>query len=228
MVFSIMCLSLFYKKISDLNGELILNEISIADLKKMAEILVIDDQEFDYLNDLQKYDFKIRKINDITALSDVEAYPIVLCDIRGVGKFLNSKYDGANLINQLRVKYPDKIIIAYTAESYEADFEPFLSNADEVIAKGTCSIESWASLLEKYVKGLADPVKQWERTRKKLFAAGVSTVEVAKYESEYVKAINNGSFESFKKLYGAKKPGSNIIIELASSTFAKIITHKKY
>ena len=222
-----MCMSLFYKKIAELNGEAILKEISITDLKKMAEIIVIDDHEFDYLHDLQKYDFNIRQKNDLTDLSDVEVYSIILCDIRGVGKFLKSKYDGANLIKQLRSKYPNKIILAYTAEPYEADFEQFLSSADEVIAKGTYTIELWAALLEKYIKVLADPVKQWERTRKKLFDAGVSTVDVAKYESEYVKAVKRGSFESFKKLYGNKShPGSSIMMELVSSVLAKLISKK--
>lgn len=222
-----MCMPLFYKKISELNGEIILKEVSITDLKKMAEIIVIDDHEFDYLHDLQKYDFNIRQKNDLADLSDAEVYSIILCDIRGVGKILNSKYDGANLINQLRIKYPNKIIIAYTAEPYEADFEQFLSSADEVIAKGSCSIESWAALLEKYIKELADPVKQWERTRKKLFEVGVSTVDVAKYESDYVSAIKKGSFESFKRLYGTKSHlGSSIMMELMTSVLAKMIGRK--
>lgn len=213
-----MCISLFFKKISDLNGETILQEISIADLKKTTSILVIDDQPFDYLNDLQRYDFNIRQKNDLTDLSDASEYDIILCDIRGVGKFLNSKYGGANLINQLHVKYPNKIIVAYTAEPYEADFQPFLESATDVIAKGTYTIEAWVSLLEKYVKEIADPIEKWKKTRNILLDAGVSTIEIAKYESAYVKAVKNKEFESLRKLFSKKKgAGAKIMVELISS-----------
>lgn len=219
-----MCIPLFYKTISELNGESILQEISIADLKRITSILVIDDQAFDYLGDLQKYDFQIRQKYDLTDLSDAAEYDIILCDIRGVGKFLSSKYDGANLIKQLRVKYPNKIIIAYTAEPYDADFEPFLEFATGVIAKGTYTIELWVSLLEKYVKELADPVEQWKKTRKLLLDSGVSTIEIAKYESAYVKAVKNKEYESLKKLFSSKKDvGSKIMLELISSIIAKSI-----
>jgi hypothetical protein len=215
---------LFYKTISELNGETILQEISVADLKMTTKILVIDDQEFDYFKDLQKYDFNIRWKEDLTELSDAAEYDIILCDIRGVGKFLNSKYVGANLIKELRVKYPNKIIVAYTAETYEADFEPFLGFATHVIAKGTYTIEAWVSLLEKYVKELADPVEQWKKTRKKLLDAGVSTIDIAKYESAYVKAVKRKEYESLKKLYSSKKDaGSRIMLELISAIIARNI-----
>lgn len=215
---------LFYKTISELNGETILQEISVADLKMTTKILVIDDQEFDYFKDLQKYDFNIRWKEDLTELSDAAEYDIILCDIRSVGNFLKSKYDGANLIKQLRVKYPNKIIVAYTAEPYEADFEPFLEAATHIIAKGTYTIEAWVSLLEKYVKELADPVEQWKKTRKTLLEAGVSTIEIAKYESSYVKAVKRKEYESLKKLYSSKKDaGSKIMLELILTIISKSI-----
>lgn len=205
----------FYKTISELNGETILREISIPDLKKITNILVIDDHEFDYLKDLQKYDFHIRQKYDLTDLSDAAEYDIILCDIRGVGKFLNSKFDGANLIRQLRVKYPKKIIVAYTAESYDAEFEPYFDFATKIIAKGAYTIESWVALLETFIKSLADPVDQWKKTRQTLLDAGVSTIQVAKYESAYVTAVKNGKYESLKKLYTSKKDtGSKIMLEL--------------
>lgn len=219
-----MCMRLFTHGISELNGEAVLKELSITELKKMVEILVIDDNEFTFLQSLQKYEFNIKQKNDLTLLSDAEAFGIILCDIRGVGKFLESKYDGANLIKELKLKYPNKIIVAYTANDYDAEFQKYISYADEVVPKGSYEIENWVTLLEKLLRESADPNKQWERTRKALFDAGTSTMDVAKYESQYVKAIKNGSFESFKKLYGSKKTsGSSIMIDLLSSTIAKVI-----
>lgn len=219
-----MCMSIFYHKIFELNGDAILKEKSLSTIKKLTEILVIDDKEFGFLDALRKHEFSIQQKYDLTHLSDAAEYDIILCDIRGVGKFLESDYDGANLIKALKIKYPNKIILAYTANDYDASFQKYLDYADGIVPKGTYGLDDWVSLLEETLNDCADPVKQWERTRKLLLKANVSTIDVAKYESQYVKAIRNGSFESFKKLYGKKKHvGDNIMIDLVSSVIAKMI-----
>ncbi len=219
-----MCMSIFYHKIFELNGDAILKEKLLSTIKKLTEILVIDDKEFVFLDALRKHEFSIQQKYDLTHLSDAAEYDIILCDIRGVGKFLESDYDGANLIKALKTKYPNKIILAYTANDYDASFQKYLDYADGIVPKGTYGLDDWVSLLEETLNDCADPVKQWERTRKLLLKANVSTIDVAKYESQYVKAIRNGSFESFKKLYGKKKHvGDNIMIDLVSSVIAKMI-----
>ena len=217
-------MSIFYHKIFELNGDAILKEKSLSTIKKLTEILVIDDKEFVFLDALRKHEFSIQQKYDLTHLSDAAEYDIILCDIRGVGKFLESDYDGANLIKALKTKYPNKIILAYTANDYDASFQKYLDYADGIVPKGTYGLDDWVSLLEETLNDCADPVKQWERTRKLLLKANVSTIDVAKYESQYVKAIRNGSFESLKKLYGKKKhAGDNIMIDLVSSVIAKMI-----
>lgn len=219
-----MYISIFSHKIFELNGDAILKEKSLPTIKKLTEILVIDDKEFVYLDALRKYEFSIQQKYDLTHLSDAAEYDIILCDIRGVGKFLESEYEGANLIKALKTKYPNKIILAYTANEYDASFQKYLEYADGIAPKGAYGLEDWVSLLEETLNDCADPVKQWERTRKLLLKANVSTIDVAKYESQYVKAIKNGSFESFEKLYGKKKhSGDNIMIDLASSVVAKLL-----
>ena len=47
------------RQISDLNGESLLKEVSLSQLKKVTEILVIDDNEFTYLEALKKSDYHI-------------------------------------------------------------------------------------------------------------------------------------------------------------------------
>lgn len=202
------------KTIVDLNGDVILKEISLKELKKNTEILVIDDDEFIHLETLKKSEYRIEHRRDIDSLNDVAEYDIILCDIRGVGKFLKSDYQGAYLVKQIKHKYPNKIIIAYTANSYDPKFEEFLDYADATFPKGTAP-EDWDSLLSKMLKELADPVIQWKKTRSALLKANVPTITVAKYESEYVKAIKNNTFESLKNLYQkSNKPEKEIILSL--------------
>ena len=222
-----MSFSIFYHKLSELNGDSILKEKNLSAIKKLTDILVIDDKDFTFLEALRKYEFCIQQKYDLTHLSDVEAYDIILCDIRGVGKFLESDFEGANLIKELKTKYPNKTILAYTANEYDANFQKYLDYADGIIPKGSYGLEDWVSLLNDTLEQCANPVAQWERTRKMLLKANVSTIDVAKYESQYVKAIKSGSFESFTKLYGnTNKIGANIMIDLTSSIIAKLLKNK--
>ena len=57
-----MCISLFYKKISELNGELIMRDISLSELKKRTEILIVDDEEFSYFEPLQRHEYNVLKM----------------------------------------------------------------------------------------------------------------------------------------------------------------------
>lgn len=211
-----MCIGrLFYRSISDLNGVNKLKKPSISELRKRTEILIIDDEQFAYLDTLKKHEYNITQKNDISDLRDVEAYKIILCDIRGVGNFLTSEFGGAYLIKQLKEKYPEKTIIAYTASNYDAKFQQFLNYADDTVAKGALQLEDWTSLLDRLLNELADPILMWEKTRKTLINAGVSTMDIAKYESDYVKAVQKGKFDSFKKLYeGKSDQGAEIMLAL--------------
>ncbi|MBQ4631161.1 MAG: hypothetical protein IJB70_09285 [Clostridia bacterium] len=212
-------------RLCELNGVNILKEQNLSTLKKMTSILVIDDRDFTYLEPLKQYEYNISQKNDLNMLTDVEAFDVILCDIRGVGKFLESTFEGANLIKQLKKKYPNKTIIAYTANDYDASFQEYLVYADEIVPKGGYDIEDWDSLLTRILKECANPTTQWKKTRKALEEADVQTVDIAKYESDYVKAVKSGKFDSIRKLYcNSDKKGSQIMIELLSSIAVKLLT----
>lgn len=52
-------ISLFYKNISELNGVSLLKGITISELKKKYEILIIDDEQFSFLDALRKHEYNI-------------------------------------------------------------------------------------------------------------------------------------------------------------------------
>lgn len=186
-------------QISELNGEQILKEITLSKLKREVDILIIDDEDFPLLDDLKKHEFNIEYKKDITTLKDVEPYPIVLCDIHGVGKFLGSDKEGAYLVSQIKEKYPSKIVISYTADTTAPSVQKYLHCADNVMAKGT-SIEDWAELLNDSVKKIANPVHVWKKLQTDLLKENVSTRDIAFLEDKFVKAIKTGKYESLKKL----------------------------
>jgi len=93
-------------------------------------ILVIDDNEFEYLDHLKTHRFDLTYFDDIQSIESAKEYEIILCDINGVGKRFESKYEGAHVIAELHKKYPFKTIIAYTGYTHDPTFNKFFRMAD--------------------------------------------------------------------------------------------------
>ena len=66
-------------------GELDVKAILRPSSRRSAQILIIDDQDFPFLKILQDHEFSLTKRQVVSHVTDVAEYPIILCDIRGVG-----------------------------------------------------------------------------------------------------------------------------------------------
>lgn len=210
-------------KIDDLKLNESVKKERILDLRRRIDVLVIDDQEFSPADFLINNNFRITCRKDVDNVKDVSEYPIILCDIKGVGKKLNSSYEGAFLIKEIKNSYPSKRVIAYTASQYDPTYNQFLEFADATVNKGL-DLEDWLTLLDDQIRKTIDPVFQWYNLRQELLNKGVSTIETAKLESVFVSSYKKGEFTSFEK--EASKltiETKGIISEFLSSAAVKLI-----
>lgn len=210
--------------ISFLKSDVVLQMTSLPKLRRMADILVIDDDEFIYKSALNKQGFNIEQKYDISSIKDVEPYNIILCDTKGVGKEFESQYEGAFLVKEIKNNYPDKTVISYSAHEYSMDYQKFLDYADDYMPKGS-AIEDWVSKLDKVLRDQVNPIVQWKKMRDQLFNADVSICEVANLEAKYVKAIKNKNFTSFAKLQNSTNECIAAIAKIIlTSIIKKILT----
>ena len=149
------------KKIYKLSEIKVLNT-SIQKLKKEIKIAVIDDQDFPPTNNLRNLGFNIITFKDISTLEQVKEYPVIICDIKGIGKEFGGKYEGAFVISELRKSYPDKYIISYSTSSYDLDISSFIQKSDVIASKGA-TIEEWSSILEKAIKDTSNASIRWKK-----------------------------------------------------------------
>lgn len=192
-------------------------------LRKRIDILVIDDEEFTPGNFLDKNHFSLTYKTDIDNVKDVSEYPIIMCDIRGVGGNLSKQYEGAYLIKEIKQNYPDKRVIAYTASQYDPSYNKYLNYADELLQKGT-SLEDWVTILDEQINKAVDPIYQWCVFRNALLNNGVVTIDVAKMESDFVEACKEKDFDSFeKKAQKFNGEVKNLVVEILSSSAVKLI-----
>jgi len=148
-------------------------------------ILIIDDQPFPYKSLLQNLHFNMTQLEDVTDIRSVEAYPIILCDIRGVGKAFESKFEGAYLLAQLRRIYPQKFIVAYTAQTYDASYNQYLQLADQVVKKDIGQ-EEWSDKLDKAISTVNNPTYLWKRIRNSLLEMDIPLVELVELEDQFI------------------------------------------
>lgn len=170
--------------------------------RKQVPILIIDDEEFEYLEHLRNHRFDVEYFEDLPSIESAANYEIILCDIQGVGKKFGSKYEGAHVISELRKKYPFKTIIAYTGYTHDPTYNRFFAMADFSVKKDIDG-DDWIEKLDQAIKIAADPKDRWVKVRNHLLQHEVSLFEITKLENEYVnKLIEGKSLSDFpsKKL----------------------------
>lgn len=209
--------------INDLN---IKNKFEIerhSEARRKVKIIVVDDQEFMPLVSLRdSYHYDIKQNGTIDDPYMVAEYDIILCDNQGVAVKLSPKNGGATLIKEIKKNYPNKSVIAYTASSFNPKVSDYLDYADKRMGKSS-PIDDWVSILDDFIEKRFDLKYQWRLTRTALLEKGLSIVEVAKLEAEYVNAVNNKSLPSLKDSYSNSEfPGSEIIVNLLNITSSAI------
>jgi CheY-like chemotaxis protein len=185
--------------------------------RENIKILIIDDDEEEnvknLVNDLRNYGFNIILTYDIADISMVQDYNIIICDIKGVGKNLNSQFEGAQLIKEIRRKYPDKYLIAFTAYTLDVTYNIFFKECDMVVKKDI-STDEWVNKLDDIIKLLLDPIKRWQRIRLYLVNKEISTEIIYKIEKAYIKSIqkhNNRYLDRFLTYKNIPEIVNNII-----------------
>lgn len=176
------------KSIKDLD----IPSLKLKNIDRMKiPILIIDDNDFEYLQHLRNHRFDITYFPDIQSIESTKEYEIILCDINGVGKKLNSKYEGAHVISEINKKYPFKTIIAYTGHTHDPSFNRFFRLADYTFKKDIDGDE-WVEKLDQAIEVTTNPQKKWTKLRDFLIKNNVTLFEIMKLENEFVKAILNG------------------------------------
>ena len=189
-------------------------------------ILIIDDNEFEFLQHLKNHRFDITYFEDIPSIESAKEYEIILCDINGVGKKFKSKYEGAHVIAEIHKKYPFKTLIAYTGHTHDPSFNRFFKLADFKYKKDIDGDE-WVEKLDQAIDLTTNPQKKWTKLRDFLIANDVSMFEIVKLENEYVKGILSGdNLKDFpsKKLSSEINPDVRAVLQsFTASVIFKLI-----
>lgn len=162
---------------------------STMDRRSKVKIAIIDDAPFTPQLNLQNYGYKFDLIGDIKKADEVQDYQLILCDIKGVGVYFGGSNEGATIISEIKGRFPEKIVIAYSASTIaDAAVRAAKARADAFLAKDV-DIEEWIAELDKWSTEALDPSKIWLRVRKRLIDLNVDTKQILLLEDSFVRSI---------------------------------------
>lgn len=159
--------------------------------RSSVPIAVIDDQPFAPQTNLQSYGYNISQIGDIKSLNEVAKYPLILCDIMGVGRHFDSKLQGASLISEIKKGFPEKIVIAYTGAGLNERAVKMAGERSDRIIKKDIDMDEWVDVLDAATREAVDPYIVWNKVRARFIEMGVDTKDMLRLEDGYVRSILN-------------------------------------
>lgn len=165
-------------------------------LRKKHKILIIDDTGYEttILCDLGFIDIKVDL--NYSGMDNLHAFDIILCDIDGVYSKEDPLNQGVTLAREIKKRYPNKIVISYSANMHSNDIYTKLNSVgvDYIISK-TTNISEMSDLLDECIEKLNDPIKMWGILKKNLEIQGTATKYVALLEHLYVSSLINKSLD---------------------------------
>lgn len=201
-------------------------QVPLSKVRSSQQVLVIDDEPFTYLASLSGHGFSIREVRDLDSVEFVEKFPIVICDVKGVGKKLGGRHEGAHLGAEIRRHYPDKYIIAYTGYTFDPTYNELLASTDRSLAKDI-DTEDWVRELDAAAKVMSNPRSRWLRMRRHLLQdAQLELWSVFRLEQALIRACEKGNQHDFaKQVASAGLPNDigEMLISFGKGLFADIV-----
>lgn len=217
-----MCDLLFLKTIDKLPDQ-ILKTYTTHESRRRVKFVVIDDQGIgaDLKQVLQNNGFILEELSDVSSVTQVKGYHVVLCDIQGVGNGISPDFEGAGVVKAIRDEYPTKYIISFTGSSVDRKYNAYLKYADSSIPKDASKAD-WIDELGIAVRNTLDPKLKWKKIRSYLISRDIPTKMILRIEDNFVRSMLDDSikFPSEKIIKGVApeiaKILKDIVIPIAS------------
>jgi hypothetical protein len=200
--------------------------IDMAEAKRRVEIAVLDDKPFAPRETLLIHKFRITELGpDIRSLDQVSTYPIIVCDVGGVGRAFGSSLEGAHVVTEIRKAYPDKFLMAYTGLTYSLAMTNALTAADKRMEKDA-SVDAWVQTLEVGINEVMNPRNRWIRMRRALLDRHVELFDVLRLEQAFIKSVRQGKpdvLANEARSLGVGQEIKDVVIKFSATAVASLI-----
>jgi CheY-like chemotaxis protein len=194
--------------------------------RRSIAVGVIDDGDLEVKPRLENLGFAVTKMDDVKHLAEIEHFHVLLVDVLGVGSSFGSEKQGAFLIQQIKQRYPNIIVVAYTASSpLNKHFREATTYADAHLPKDA-DIAEWTATLDAYVLELTDSKRLWYRYRRILISHDLDTLDILRVEDAFVRSLSRDrpvSPDEYRKTVEVSLPSGQL-----RAIFQGLVTNAAY
>jgi hypothetical protein len=186
---------------------------SLDEVRKRAQILIIDDQEWPHQKQLEADHFHVTRWVDVEDTDSLTngSYALVLLDINGVGLTHSPERQGVGILDYVKKKNPAQLVIVYSAQPQAVGDAVTLARADAVMDKGSSYLE-FRDKIDGLLMRRATPDYFVASMN---LALGADAAKAPKAVSLALKALRTGDSSSLTR-YLAKRLGNEAVEEVVA------------
>lgn len=116
---------------------------TVEEVRKRAQILVIDDQEWPAQGMFERDGYHVTRWAEIKNLSQLTDghFHLILLDVNGVGLLESPDLQGLGVLDHIKRTNPAQTVIVYSAQSHNLTASLYAARADAVMDKSTSYID---------------------------------------------------------------------------------------
>lgn len=176
-----------------INALELIEKNNLSNIRKRIKILVVDDESDDIYNILKERQYDVYYKNDMNYAVEAEPFEIIIMDIKGVAKRLQSSMEGFSLAGEVKQKYPLKRVCCYSGSIHAEISEQLADKKIDAFFPKDMEMDKICEKIDRLILDYVDYKKQWEIIRKQLADCNTSDEDIEMIYEAYTEGFENGN-----------------------------------
>lgn len=176
-----------------------LDLLSLLATKQKIKVAIIDDQPFPYLNALEAegcevrifedYSTQVKQRNQKLKIIELSSYDVIVCDVHSIGAQIFPGSEGISVIEDIRIKCPLKVIVAYTGDPGAILTKLKRQDTlDKTFAKDW-SVDDFLFNFREVLDIFKKPKNRWEFIQRRLTHLGLAQHKISGVQRVFVEHV---------------------------------------
>ena len=200
----------------------LLEKGNLSNIKKRIKILVVDDESDDIYNILKECQYDVYYKSDMNYAVEAEPFEIVVMDIKGVAKRLQSNMEGFSLACEVKHKYPLKRVCCYSGSIHAEISEQLADRKIDAFFPKDMEMDKVCEKIDSLILGYVDYKQQWEIIRKQLIDCSTSEEDIKVIQEAYEDGFKNGNISRLNNAIIETLKNGTAILDICSAAINMI------
>lgn len=200
-----------------INALELLKKNNLSNIRKRIKILVVDDESDDIYNILKERQYDVYYKNDMNYAVEAEPFEIIVMDIKGVAKRLQSSMEGFALACEVKHKYPLKRVCCYSGSIHAEISEQLADKKIDAFFPKDMEMDKICEKIDRLILDYVDYKKQWEIIRRQLVECNTSEEDIRIIQDAYENGFEHGNISMLSNTLIEKLKNGTTMLNICSA-----------